>query len=116
MTRVGTEIGVALRILLTSSAEIKEAFILGAAVIGPTIRMILTIIAEGDLTLTRGGTETGVALRILLTIGAEVKEAFILSGAAVIGPAIPIILTIIAEGDLALTRVGTEIGAAILIV
>ena len=38
-------------------------------------------------------------MRTLLTIGAEVKEAFILSGAAVIGPAVRIILTIIAEAS-----------------
>ena len=50
-TSVGTGTGVALRILLTSSAEVKEAFILsGAAVMGPArIPTNSTIIAEGDL-------------------------------------------------------------------
>ena len=75
--------------------------------------MILTIIAEGDLALTRVGTETGVALRILLTGSAELKEAFILSGAAVIGPAIPPNLTIIAEGLLAAQALLADIGHAI---
>ena len=73
----------------------------------------ITIIAEGDLALTGVGTETGVALRILLTISAEVKEAFILSGAAVIGPAFPTILTIIAEGLLAAQAHLADIGHAI---
>ena len=76
----------------------------------------VTIIAEGDLALTKFvETEIGAAILIVRTSTVEVKEAFTLSGTAVIGPAIPIILTIIAEGDLAFTKV-TEIGAAILIV